>query len=139
MQGRRPCMPRFLALAAMLTCCRFSPAAEPAWQPWSDDLFARAKAEHRLVLLDLEAGWCHWCHVMDETTYRDAAVAGLLSSKYLLVRVDQDARPDLSKRYEDYGWAAAAGVDAARRGPGKRSGRHRPQRMAGNAPATVRR
>ena len=40
-----------------------------AWQPWSDDVFASAKATHRFVLLDLEAVWCHWCHVMDATTY----------------------------------------------------------------------
>ena len=35
------------------------------WQDWSDDLFARAEAEKRFVILDLEAVWCHWCHVMD--------------------------------------------------------------------------
>ena len=42
-----------------------------AWQPWSDDVFARAKRDNKFVLLDLEAVWCHWCHVMEETTYRD--------------------------------------------------------------------
>ena len=74
------------------------------WQPWSDDLFAQAKRERRLVLLDLEAVWCHWCHVMDVTTYRDPAVVAFLSKHYLLVRVDQDSRPDLANRYEDFGW-----------------------------------
>ena len=52
------------------------PSTQPiAWQPWSDDVFARAKREHKFVLLDLEAVWCHWCHVMDETTYRDPEVS----------------------------------------------------------------
>ncbi len=77
-----------------------------AWQPWSDEIFARAKAEHKLVLLDLGAAWCHWCHVMDEQTYADPAVIALLREKYLAVRVDADARPDLANRYEDYGWPA---------------------------------
>ncbi len=92
----------FLCLGAV------APAAEPAlnWMPWSDSVFARAKAENKFVLLDLEAVWCHWCHVMDQTTYRDPATVTLLQSKYLLVRVDQDSRPDLSNRYEDYGWPA---------------------------------
>jgi uncharacterized protein DUF255 len=31
-------------------------------------------------LLDLEAVWCHWCHVMAETTYADDKVAALLKS-----------------------------------------------------------
>ena len=77
-----------------------------AWQPWSDAIFARAKAEKRFVLLDLGAGWCHWCHVMDEMTYADPQVIALIREKYIAVRVDQDARPDLANRYEDYGWPA---------------------------------
>jgi len=76
------------------------------WVSWSDDVFKQAKAENRFVLLDLEAVWCHWCHVMDENTYKDARVIGLLRSRYVTVKVDQDSRPDLSNRYEDYGWPA---------------------------------
>src|SRR5262249_54950790 len=64
------------------------------------------KAEKKLVLLDLGARWCHWCHVMDELTYSDPDVIKLLNEKYIPVHVDQDARPDLSNRYEDYGWPA---------------------------------
>jgi uncharacterized protein YyaL (SSP411 family) len=54
-------------------------AAEPpsaiAWTDWSDAAFARARADNRLVLLDLGAVWCHWCHVMEETTYKDPEVS----------------------------------------------------------------
>lgn len=84
-------------------------AAEPAnidWQPWSDSIFEKAQQEHRFVLLDLGAVWCHWCHVMDEITYQDPKVIALINARYFAVRVDQDARPDLSLRYENYGWPA---------------------------------
>jgi uncharacterized protein YyaL (SSP411 family) len=76
------------------------------WHAWSPEVFAQAKREHRFVLLDLEAVWCHWCHVMDQNTYANPAVRGLMQSNYIAVRVDQDSRPDLSSRYEDYGWPA---------------------------------
>lgn len=76
------------------------------WNDWSDDLFARAKAEKRFVILDLDAVWCHWCHVMEKTTYSDPKVIDLLASNYVPVRVDQDANPDLSSRYGDWGWPA---------------------------------
>ena len=76
------------------------------WQPWTDRLFEDAKRDKKLVILDLEAVWCHWCHVMEEKTYSNPDVAGLLGSKYIAVRVDQDSRPDLSNKYEDYGWPA---------------------------------
>ncbi|MDB6155804.1 MAG: thioredoxin protein [Chthoniobacteraceae bacterium] len=84
-------------------------AEQPAaidWQPWSDSIFEKAKREHRFVMLDLGAVWCHWCHVMDELTYQDPKVIALLKSRYIAVRVDQDSRPDLANRYEDYGWPA---------------------------------
>jgi uncharacterized protein YyaL (SSP411 family) len=84
-------------------------AAQPSklsWQPWSDAVFAQARTEHKFVLLDLEAVWCHWCHVMDEITYADPIVMRLLNERYILVKVDQDARPDISNRYQDWGWPA---------------------------------
>jgi uncharacterized protein YyaL (SSP411 family) len=83
-----------------------TPPAPIVWHTWSPEIFAQAKRENKFILLDLEAGWCHWCHVMAETTYRDPAVGRLLASRYLAVRVDQDSRPDLANRYEDYGWPA---------------------------------
>jgi uncharacterized protein YyaL (SSP411 family) len=76
------------------------------WQPWSDAAFAQAAREHKFVLLDLEAVWCHWCHVMDVGSYHDPQVIALLKKSFITVRVDQDSRPDISNRYEDYGWPA---------------------------------
>jgi uncharacterized protein YyaL (SSP411 family) len=93
------------ALAALAATPSFA-ADELKWSGWGDDLFARATAEKRFVILDLEAVWCHWCHVMEKTTYADPKVRQLLASKYLPVRVDQDANPDLSSRYGDWGWPA---------------------------------
>ena len=86
-------------------------AAEPKtpqidWQPWSESIFREAAKQHRIVLVDLEAVWCHWCHVMDENTYSDPKVIALINARYIAVKVDQDSRPDLAARYEDYGWPA---------------------------------
>ena len=43
---------------------------------------------------------------MEKTTYANPEVKELLAAKYLPVRVDQDANPDLSSRYGDWGWPA---------------------------------
>jgi uncharacterized protein YyaL (SSP411 family) len=98
---------RILAFAIASFAATPTFAAEPIkWSGWGDELFARATAEKRFVILDLEAVWCHWCHVMEKTTYADGEVTRLVESKYLPVRVDQDANPDLSSRYGDWGWPA---------------------------------
>jgi uncharacterized protein YyaL (SSP411 family) len=83
-----------------------------AWKPWSPAAFEEAKAGKKLVLLDLGTGWCHWCHVMEETTYKDAEVQGILAEHFVALRVDADGRPDLANRYEDYGWPATIVFDA---------------------------
>jgi len=99
------------------------------WQPWSDAAFAAAKREHRFVLLDLEAVWCHWCHVMDANTYSDPAVIKILQSHYITVKADQDSRPDLSNRYEDYGWPATVVFDGDGHEIVKRQGYLAPDEM----------
>jgi uncharacterized protein len=99
---------RSLILGVLLSCAVSAEPAVPAlqWNPWSNAAFARARVEHKFVLLDLEAVWCHWCHVMNDVTYRDPNVVRLLKERYVLVRVDQDSRPDIANRYQDWGWPA---------------------------------
>jgi uncharacterized protein YyaL (SSP411 family) len=100
------------------------------WRDFDPSIFAEAKRDHKFVLLDLEAVWCHWCHVMDAETYSDAAVQKLLNSKYICVRVDQDARPDLSSKYEEYGWPATIIFNEDGGEIVKRTGYINPTRMA---------
>ncbi|MEE8118516.1 MAG: DUF255 domain-containing protein, partial [Gammaproteobacteria bacterium] len=76
------------------------------WQTWQPAVFEQARLENKLVLLNMEAVWCHWCHVMDEKTYSDPAVAEYLHANYIPILVDHDARPDLANRYREYGWPA---------------------------------
>ena len=76
------------------------------WQSWDKDLFARAREQQRMIILDLDAVWCHWCHVMEEKTYRNPEVAKLINQHFIAVRVDADANPDIASRYGRWGWPA---------------------------------
>jgi hypothetical protein len=70
---RRLVIPLFLLMLVASTGIGADEKKEPAieWREWSNDIFAQAKKQNRFVLLDLGAVWCHWCHVMEEITYRD--------------------------------------------------------------------
>ena len=108
-------MLRRILLTLLVFCSVSARAAAPPelhWESWSDEVFQRAAREHRFVLMDLEAVWCHWCHVMAETTYSDPTVRALIGDRYIAVRVDQDSRPDISRRYEQYGWPATVVFNA---------------------------
>jgi uncharacterized protein YyaL (SSP411 family) len=83
-------------------------SADPiVWvRQWDAALLQQAAREHRFVLLDLHAVWCHWCHVMDEETYTDPHVRTLIADRYLPVSIDADGDPGLTSRYGDWGWPA---------------------------------
>jgi len=78
------------------------------WLPWSKEAFERAKTLDKPILLDISAVWCHWCHVMDQTTYSDPEVAKLVEEQTVPIRVDNDQRPDINKRYNMGGWPTTA-------------------------------
>ncbi len=75
---------------------------------WSSEAFERAKKEQKPIVLDISASWCHWCHVMDKTTWSDKAVIEAINSKFIPIRVDTDKRPDVNDRYNQGGWPSVA-------------------------------
>jgi len=81
------------------------------WMEWGDGAFRRAKSEDKPVLLALTATWCHWCHVMDQTSYSHPQVISLIDSHFIPVRVDVDQRPDISHRYNQGGFPSVAILD----------------------------
>jgi uncharacterized protein YyaL (SSP411 family) len=90
----------------------FSPrpnrAGQINWQLWGKDAFRRSREENKPVLLAISAVWCHWCHVMDETSYSDDGVIAAINESFVPVRVDSDQRPDINTRYNQGGWPSIA-------------------------------
>jgi uncharacterized protein YyaL (SSP411 family) len=76
------------------------------WSEWSEATFARAAAEKKFVVLSLQSWWCRWCHAMNRETWSNSEVRDVLKHKFIPVYVDQDSRPDISQRYERWGWPA---------------------------------
>ncbi len=99
----------------LLGCGAARPAvrapAAPPWQPLSNATFETAQARHALVLLSLQADWCHFCHVMNEETFADPEVQDALARDFVVVREEADRRPDLVARWGLYGWPATIVLD----------------------------
>ncbi len=101
-------MTRFRTFATLLLFS-FMAAAQPvAWQPWSPASFAKAKSSQKLVLVDAEATWCHWCHVMDEKSYGDSRIQALIRASFVAIKADIDVHPDAHELFEDIGWPGTA-------------------------------
>ena len=107
-KGHAICYPS----GCIVTSFRFSPrpnrAHEISWQEWGVEAFDEARASDKPVLLSISAVWCHWCHVMDETSFSDTEVISLINQHYIPIRVDNDQRPDINARYNRGGWPSIA-------------------------------
>ncbi len=69
------------------------------WRPWSEEAFAAARREGKLVFLSVGYATCHWCHVMAHESFEDTDVAGVLNEHFVSVKVDREERPDVDRVY----------------------------------------
>ncbi|MGB2716413.1 MAG: thioredoxin domain-containing protein [Vicinamibacterales bacterium] len=69
------------------------------WYPWGDDAFARARSEDKPIFLSIGYSTCHWCHVMEHESFENAAIAGMLNSAFVSIKVDREERPDVDRVY----------------------------------------
>ncbi len=79
-----------------------------SWYEWGEEAFRLAQQLDVPILLSISAVWCHWCHVMDQTTFSDPEVATLIDAHFMPIRVDNDKRPDINARYNMGGWPTVA-------------------------------
>jgi uncharacterized protein YyaL (SSP411 family) len=86
-------------------------ATRPAhvdWLEWSERAFARAASEDKPILLALTAAWSQSCQEMDEASYSVPGIRDLVNRRFVPIRVDSDARPDINERYNLGGWPTTA-------------------------------
>ena len=69
------------------------------WLPWSEEAWAQARRENKLVLLSIGYSSCHWCHVMERESFEDPEVAAVMNARYICIKVDREERPDVDQVY----------------------------------------
>jgi uncharacterized protein YyaL (SSP411 family) len=69
------------------------------WYPWGEEALARARAEHKPILLSIGYAACHWCHVMAHESFEHEATARLMNEHFVNVKVDREERPDIDGIY----------------------------------------
>jgi uncharacterized protein YyaL (SSP411 family) len=69
------------------------------WQPWDEAALAEARERDVPIFLSVGYSACHWCHVMEEESFEDEAVADLLNEQFVPIKVDREERPDVDSLY----------------------------------------
>lgn len=70
------------------------------WQGWGQAAFDAARALNRPVLLSVGYAACHWCHVMAHESFDNPAIAKLINSRFIAIKLDREERPDLDSLYQ---------------------------------------
>ena len=51
-------------------------------------------------MLSIGYSACHWCHVMEEESFSNDEIAGIMNEGFICIKVDREERPDLDKTYQ---------------------------------------
>ncbi len=73
-----------------------------AWQEWGPSAVQRARREGKLLYVSIGYFSCHWCHVMQRESYKNADIARFLNEHFIPVKVDRELDPALDQRLIDF-------------------------------------
>src|SRR3989454_1416632 len=79
------------------------------WFPWSDEAFAKARAEDKPIFLSVGYSTCHWCHVMEHESFENDDVAAVLNANFVSIKVDREERLDVDRVYMTFVQATTGG------------------------------
>lgn len=72
------------------------------WRTWGPEALAEARRQNRLLLVSVGYYACHWCHVIQRESYRDAEVARLLNGQFVPVKVDKELNAALDAALQGF-------------------------------------
>ena len=69
------------------------------WQPWDETALEAAAEFDRPIFLSIGYAACHWCHVMEDESFMNDAIAERLNTNFVPIKVDREERPDVDSVY----------------------------------------
>ncbi|XP_062447423.1 spermatogenesis-associated protein 20 isoform X3 [Rhea pennata] len=79
------------------------------WYPWGQEAFDKAKKENKLIFLSVGYSTCHWCHVMEEESFKNREIGEIMNKNFVCIKVDREERPDVDKVYMTFVQATSGG------------------------------
>jgi uncharacterized protein YyaL (SSP411 family) len=91
------------------------------WRNWTDESLKAAIAQDKLILLSIGYSTCHWCHVMNSESFNNPAIAELVNTHFVAIKVDREELPAIDLYYSDIlakvtgsaGWPLTAILDTS--------------------------
>lgn len=69
------------------------------WFPWGEEALGLARKLDKPIFLSIGYSACHWCHVMEQESFENEAIAQILNENFIPIKVDREERPDIDEIY----------------------------------------
>lgn len=78
------------------------------------DILVKAKAENKLIFVDVYTDWCGPCKLLDRTTWKDPGVQTTLSEKVISIKVNAEEGDGIAfaKKYSVRGYPSLLVIDS---------------------------
>jgi thioredoxin-related protein len=118
----------FMAMLVALAACSRNEASSsntsPAgtgvggliWQPSYQVALEKARAEKKILMIDLYTDWCGWCKRLDKDVYANPSVSEKLASRFIALKLNPEKSKEaaeLAKKFGTRGFPHIVFVDGA--------------------------
>lgn len=80
------------------------------WYSWGPEAFQAAREQDKPIFLSIGYATCHWCHVMEKESFEDPAVAEMMNSTFINIKVDREELPEVDGLYMEFAQSMMAGA-----------------------------
>jgi len=69
------------------------------WYPWGIEPLQIAKDLDKPLIISIGYSACHWCHVMEKESFEDPAIAEIMNTHFVCIKVDREEFPAVDDIY----------------------------------------
>lgn len=70
-----------------------------------EEAMAKSATSPKKIFVDVFTSWCKWCDKMEETTFRDPAIAQYINDNFYPVKFDAEQEQEISYKDKNYGFS----------------------------------
>lgn len=77
------------------------------------EALAEAKKQNKPIFMDSYTSWCHWCKVLNKTTFKDPAVINYLNANFINLKMNMEKGegPSLAREFKVSGYPTLLFLD----------------------------
>jgi uncharacterized protein YyaL (SSP411 family) len=102
-----------ISVSLVQICVAQKSSKKDLWQSW-EEITTQWRAKKKPILIDVYTTWCHYCKLMDATTYRNDSVVRYMKEKFYRFKFNAESRDTIywqgnqyvyNQRYEVHDFA----------------------------------